>query len=507
MMSTLSALAVLAVTAAAQSGTPVAVPSAQQLAWQDLEVSAMLGWNLQTICAGPSASPSKQHCQADGFVPTVAQVAAWNPMNIDTDAWARVSASFGAKYMVIVADHMTGFTWWDTKFHNYSIAHTQYKGGGADLVVEMIASCKKYGLKLGFFYSVHFNWFLGVDGFKVGHPPLGPRSYTQAEYSAIAQGQLREIITLFGDEGPLEVWFDGGTGLSAGAIGPTIMDAAPNAVCHSCYSNFTKAGSVRWMGNENAFMPLPSWGPSTSDGSQGARGQPVGGSFMPPSSDTVLREHYWFWKNNTAQRTKSTLQLVHAYLTSVGRAANLILNVAPDNTGRVPPSDVSRYAEMGTAIACLWSQPVASSTSSSSSSAPLAMDPATGLITWNVSDRAPESARGKDAGNGCSNCSLVLREDQRQGQLIGKYAIECRAVGAAAEDFSACAMGSLANVIEGTALEGVGHKRILLLSVAGGAQLAAIRVNISTHYAVGAQRPTLRDIAVFDWGGAVESCV
>ena len=25
-------------------------------------------------------------------------------------------------------------------------------------------------------HSVHFNWFLGVDGYKVGHPPLGPRT-------------------------------------------------------------------------------------------------------------------------------------------------------------------------------------------------------------------------------------------------------------------------------------------------------------------------------------------
>ena len=96
----------------------------------------------------------------------------------------------------------------------------------------MIASCKKYNLKLGFFYSVHFNWFLGVDGYKVrccqlsititlavpltreastlqvGHPPLGPRNLTQDEYLTIAKAQLREIIEMFGDEGPLEVWFD-----------------------------------------------------------------------------------------------------------------------------------------------------------------------------------------------------------------------------------------------------------------------------------------------------------
>lgn len=34
---------------------------------------------------------------------------------------------------------------------------------------------------------MHFNWFLGVDGYKVGHPPLGPKTYTQAEYLEIAK--------------------------------------------------------------------------------------------------------------------------------------------------------------------------------------------------------------------------------------------------------------------------------------------------------------------------------
>ena len=121
---------------------PVAVPSAAQLAWQDLEVSAMLGWNLQTLCTvNQGAGHSTQHCQAAGFVPTREQVAAWNPHNTDTDAWAKVAASFGAKYMVIVADHMTGFTWWDTKFHNYSIAHTQYKGGGT-IQLKAIITCR-----------------------------------------------------------------------------------------------------------------------------------------------------------------------------------------------------------------------------------------------------------------------------------------------------------------------------------------------------------------------------
>ena len=160
------------------ASAPVAKPSPEQLAWQDLEVSSMLGWNLQTICRPKSqGGVTTQRCQASSktegalFVPTREEVADWDPSAIDTDEWVRVSASFGAKYIVMVADHMTGFTWWcpfffffvrhdrgpgfsgvlwimmgidrDTKYHNYSIAHTKYKGGGADVVKELIASCKK----------------------------------------------------------------------------------------------------------------------------------------------------------------------------------------------------------------------------------------------------------------------------------------------------------------------------------------------------------------------------
>jgi hypothetical protein len=85
-------------------------------------------------------------------------------------------------------------------------------------------------------------------------------------------------------------------------------------------------------------MPLPSWGASsggqhsTGGGTVGG-GTPMGVTFEPPSCDAVLRNHYWFWQPHTESSTKSTHQLVSNYLTSVGRAANLILNIAPDNTG------------------------------------------------------------------------------------------------------------------------------------------------------------------------------
>ena len=172
----------------------------------------MLGWNLQTICLPcTDATATAQRCQASSrtegalCVPSLEYVRAWNPAALDTDEWVKVAVSFGAKYVVAVADHMTGFTYWDTQYHNYSMAHTAYKGGGVDLMKELLASCDKYGVRLGFFYSVHFNWFLGVDNFKVGHPPLGPKQYTQEAYLEVVKGQLEEVIGLFGTGGPLEV--------------------------------------------------------------------------------------------------------------------------------------------------------------------------------------------------------------------------------------------------------------------------------------------------------------
>ena len=150
---------------------PVPVPTAEQLAWQDLEVGAMLGFNMQSNCLATSASGrSGQPClsfdgatgnsatalrdgRLHGWIPSPQTAEKWNPAELDTDAWAAAAKSFGASYVMLVAQHMAGFSLWDTQAHNFSIAHTAYKGGGQDIVKDLVASCRKHGLKLGFFYS------------------------------------------------------------------------------------------------------------------------------------------------------------------------------------------------------------------------------------------------------------------------------------------------------------------------------------------------------------------
>lgn len=187
------------------------------------------------------------------------------------------------------------------------------------------------------------------------------------------------------------------------------------------------------------------------------------------------------------------------YLTSVGRASNLILNVAPDGTGAVPPSDIIRYTEMGDAIKCLFSRSVVKSTS------PMRMDASSGILVPAVEFPALSAAAAV-------NLSVVLREDQTQGQLIGNYSLECRP--AAGGSYSPCPPGTLSGAISECQLGadgvcqfvGVGHKRILVLGALP-AGLSGVRVVVRSHFAVGAQEPALRDLEIFDWSGAIESCV
>jgi hypothetical protein len=379
------------------------------------------------------------------------------------------------------SDHMTGFTLWDTAAHNYSMAHTAYKGGGQDVVRDFVASCKKYGVRPGYFYSLHFNWFLGVDNFKVGHPPLGPNAYTQEEYLAIAEVQLRELFGAGFGTAAAELWFDGGTGPSNGTAAKVVREVAPRAICHSCEpftqnpANASEGYGVRWMGNEGARMPLPSWGASTGGQSGAYNGDPRGLTFQPPSCDAVLREHYWFWQPQTEQYAKSTKALVNNYLTSVGRAANLILNIAPDDSGAVPASDVLRYAEMGAAIECLFGSPVGG-TVGGVKMVPTSAGNGADLKAQGRASRAcvlhpPPHSRTHCAtacplhpftpfthaltsgghyavlhhhtGGGTmewlfpdgplnsSNMSLVLMEDQTAGQLVNEWSLDCLSAPAA----------------------------------------------------------------------------
>src|SRR5271170_4694574 len=116
-----------------QDPSSLARPTPQQVVWQDAELGMFLHF----------APNTWQDREDDNLSTPLSQI---NPAKLDTDQWARVAKSMGAKYLVFVAKHVGGFCWWQTQTTDYSVKKTPWRNGKGDVMADVSESCKRYGL-------------------------------------------------------------------------------------------------------------------------------------------------------------------------------------------------------------------------------------------------------------------------------------------------------------------------------------------------------------------------
>ena len=108
---------------------------------------------------------------------------------------------------------------------------------------------------------------------------------------------------------------------------------------------------MRWVGNEKGVAFETSWNPITLDGfypghpryTQIAAGTPDGADWVPPEVDVSIRPG-WFYHPAEDAKVASVDKLVEIYEQSVGRGANLLLNIPPDRRGLIPDVDAGAAA-------------------------------------------------------------------------------------------------------------------------------------------------------------------
>lgn len=80
----------------------------------------------------------------------------FNPVKYDPDAWVRMAKDAGMKYIVITSKHHDGFALFETKASKWNVVDaTAY---GRDLLKPLADACRKYDIKLGFYYSQAQDW-------------------------------------------------------------------------------------------------------------------------------------------------------------------------------------------------------------------------------------------------------------------------------------------------------------------------------------------------------------
>jgi alpha-L-fucosidase len=115
----------------------------------------------------------------------------FNPVRFNAEEWADLLLEAGMKFMYITTKHHDGFCLWDTALTDWKITNTPFK---RDVLAELARAFQERGLKLCFYYSL-LDWT---------HPAY--RKDWPA-YVAYYQGQLRELLTNYGEIG--SVIFDG----------------------------------------------------------------------------------------------------------------------------------------------------------------------------------------------------------------------------------------------------------------------------------------------------------
>src|ERR1700693_6058208 len=115
-------------------------PSPQQVAWQDLEIGAIIHF-------GPNTFMDREG--GDG----TAAPSRFNPTNVNPEQWMQAAKSAGIKYVVFVAKHHDGFCLWPTEKTDYGVKSRPWKSGQGDLFPDVPAAARKYGLKFGVYLS------------------------------------------------------------------------------------------------------------------------------------------------------------------------------------------------------------------------------------------------------------------------------------------------------------------------------------------------------------------
>ncbi len=360
------------------------LPSAPVLAWQLKDVGCFVHYNMATMVGS-------QGCQDGVSVPP--PMSAWQPSALDTDAWVSTCSAMGGTRIIYVAKHGCGFAAW-----NSSVAGYAYMAGNAplpvDVVAAFVASARKAGLGVGFYYSDATNSYCRVSGGFVqpGVAKPGQMNVTQAQYNAFVVAHLTELWTNYG--ALTELWFDGGFDPAlAPALTALLNRLQPNAVV------FGGAGlnnnALRWIGTEDGLAPYPTWS-RTAQGGNG-QGDPDGNSWTPAETDFTLQNgDNWFYSASAG--VHSPAQLRRMYEQSSGANTGLIIDIAPFPNGTVPAAQVAAATGLGDYVRACYTTPLASGSGSYTVTLYLGAQPVS-------LDR------------------VQLREDQSKGQLVRAFTV------------------------------------------------------------------------------------
>lgn len=429
------------------------VPSERQLMWQELEFCGFIhfGMNTFTDCEWGTGNEDPEL-----FAPT----------ELNTRQWARLAKLSGMRGLILTAKHHDGFCLWPSAYTEHSVKNSPWKNGEGDVVKELAAACREYGIKFGIYLSP---WDRHDERYGKGK-----------EYDEYFMNQLTELLTNYGEI--FCVWLDGACG--EGKNGKVqnydfesyyklIRRLQPNAVISVC------GPDVRWVGNESGVCRSSEWSvvpywhslhatveaqsqsdvtappkkisPTALDlGSRKAIKHCNNLIWYPAEVNLSLRKG-WFYHESEDYSLKPLAKLMDIYFNSVGANGSLLLNLSPNKEGKISDKDVETMLSMGAQLEIEFNENLADDSvvtdnrhldSNHTGQMTLSHDPEK---YWHSGPEPEGSELVLDLGDEYDIDKVVLKEHIRTGQQVEKFSVYIQLD------------GKWKKVTKGTV---IGHKRI-----------------------------------------------
>ena len=228
------------------------------------------------------------------------------PSRFDAKEWVRVFKDAGAKYVTITSRHHDGFSLWPTKADDgYNVAETPFR---RDILGELSKACDEAGLQLNFYYSL-------MDWHRKDYPAFDGE-WEHAHHQN--DGTWKRTLD----------WdFD------------TIYDfihSKKTLVANNNHQPIRAKEDIQLFERD-----LP--GDNSDAGF--SKNQPVAHD-RPVEQCDVIQKNVWGYR--ITERNFRTPQDVCAMICRcAGKDTNLLMNIGPDGSGRLPARAVEVMAEVG----------------------------------------------------------------------------------------------------------------------------------------------------------------
>lgn len=271
----------------------------------------------------------------------------FNPVKYDPYAWVKLAKEAGMKYIVITAKHHDGFAMFKSNASKWNIADaTPY---GKDVLKPLAAACRKYGIKLGFYYSQAQDWnnpggaaarkissegWANPDSARIdaytkensGHWDPAQTSSTMAQYiDKVAVPQVKELLTNYGDVAV--IWWDTPTAMTDefALKLQDVLKLQPNIITNDRLKRPNFPGDYK-----TPEQKIPNL--SELDGKDWETCMTMNGTWGYKSYD-----HKW----------KTPETLIHNLIDIASKGGNYLLNVGPTAEGEFPQESITTLKKIG----------------------------------------------------------------------------------------------------------------------------------------------------------------